>query len=89
MPEDELKKVSDREYYIFAFRIMGDFGSTIAIPVVLFVLIGQYLDGRYDKSPWFTVAGFTVAALITAKLIHQKAKKYGREYQAMEDRAKK
>ncbi len=89
MDEKRQNKTTDRQYYLFAFRIIGDFGMTIAVPVVVFVLIGQYLDGKYNTGPWFMVAGFVVAGLITAKLIHKKARMYGDEYQAMEDRGKK
>lgn len=88
MSENQPKKTTDREYYLFAVRIMGDFGASIALPLVGFVLLGQYLDGKYNQTPWFTVMGFVLAALLTAKLVHKKAKKYGQEYQAMEDKGK-
>ena len=71
----------DRKYYLFAVRIIGDFGATIAVPVVVFVLIGQWLDGKYDKSPWFTIAAFVLAVLLSGKMIYKKAKRYGDEYQ--------
>ena len=79
----KLKKTSDREYYLFALRIIGDFGATIAVPVVLFSLLGQYLDEKYQRAPLFLVFGFVLAALLTAKMIHQKAKRYGAQYQNM------
>lgn len=81
--ESQEKKNSDRVYYFFALRIIGDFGASIAVPVVLFVLAGQWLDAKYHKSPWFTIAGFTLAAVSSAKIIYAKAKKYGAEYQQM------
>ncbi|MBU0545973.1 AtpZ/AtpI family protein [Patescibacteria group bacterium] len=84
MSENQPKKTTDREYYLFAFRIIGDFGATIAVPVVIFVLIGQYLDGKYDKGPWFTVLAFIVASLLTAKIVHKKAVKYGAEYEKLD-----
>lgn len=71
----------DRKYYLFAVRIIGDFGASIAVPVVVFVLIGQWLDGKYDKSPWFTIFGFALAAILSGKMIYKKAKRYGKEYQ--------
>jgi len=71
----------DRKYYLFALRIIGDFGATIAVPVVIFVLIGQWLDDKYDKSPWFTVGAFVLAAVLSGKMIYKKAKRYGKEYQ--------
>lgn len=74
----------DRKYYLFALRIVGDFGATIAVPVVIFVLIGQWLDVRYDKSPWFTVIAFVLATLLSGRMVYKKAKKYGAEYQDLD-----
>lgn len=79
----------DRKYYLFALRIIGDFGASIAVPVVVFVLIGQWLDGMYDKSPWFTVVSFVLAAVLSGKMIYKKAKRYGDEYQKLGDEEKK
>lgn len=81
--EQSPKNSSDRQYYIFAMKIVGDFGASIAVPVVLFVLFGQYLDDKYGRGPLFTVIGFVLAALISARIIYKKAKKYGQEYQKM------
>ncbi len=83
MVENKPKPTADREYYLFAFRIIGDFGATIAVPVIIFVLVGQYLDGKYGTSPWLTVLGIVFAGLITAKIIHRKAKRYGEEYEKL------
>ena len=84
--EQKSSKSKSREYYLFAFKIMGDFGASIAVPVVLFVLIGQYLDGKYDKSPLFTILGFVLAALVSGKMIYKKAKIYGEEYGKLGDK---
>lgn len=77
---------SDREYYLFALKIIGDFGMSIAAPVVAFVLLGQYLDGRYGYGPYFTIAGFVLAAALSARIVWRKAKSYGKEYQRMNER---
>ena len=82
-------KTTDRQYYLFALRIIGDFGASIAVPIVIFVLAGQYLDEKYQKSPFFTISAFMISALISAKIIHKKAKRYGAEYQKMVDNEKK
>lgn len=70
----------EREYLLLGLRIAGDFGASIAIPVVLFVLAGQWLDYRYGAGPWFTIWAFVLAALISAKIIYRKAKEYGKRY---------
>jgi F0F1-type ATP synthase assembly protein I len=85
MNEKNNKKTTDRDYYMFALRIIGDFGASIAVPVVIAVLIGQYLDEKYSYNPLFTILGFVLAALISAKIIHRKAKEYGGAYQNLVD----
>ena len=80
---DQQPPKSDRVYYLFALKIAGNFGLAIAAPVIIFVLMGQYLDQRYGKSPWFTVLAFILAAVLSAKLVYQKAKKYGEEYKKL------
>lgn len=77
------KPNTDRAYYIFALKIIGDFGVAIALPVVVFVLIGNYFDSKYNISPLGTILGFILSALISTKLIYKKAKRYGREYEAL------
>jgi hypothetical protein len=89
MDKKNENKVSDRNYYMFALKIIGDFGVSIAAPVVIFVLIGQWLDGRYDKAPIFTIIAFILAAAVSAKLIHKRANRYGKEYQNLVDREEK
>lgn len=74
----------DRRYAMLGLRIVGDFGASIAVPVILFVLGGQWLDGKYDKSPWFTILAFVLAALLSARMIYKKAKAYGKEFQSMD-----
>ena len=78
---------SDRKYYLFALKIVGDFGATIAVPVVVFALLGQYLDNRWGHSPLFTLLGFALAALLSGRMIYQKAKRYGSEYQKLDDKS--
>ena len=74
----------DRKYYLLGLRIAGDFGVTIAAPVVVFVLVGQWLDGKYDKAPWLTVVSFLLAALLSGRMIYKKAKKYGKQFQEID-----
>lgn len=83
MTDDRPKKTTDREYYLFALKIIGDFGASLAVPVVILALVGQYLDEKYHRSPLFTILGFILAAAASAKIIYKKAKRYGAEYQKM------
>ena len=71
----------DRRAYLLGLKIAGDFGATIAIPVVVFVLIGKWLDARAATAPRYMILGFIVAALMSANIIYRKAKRYGKQYQ--------
>ena len=86
MDNKKNKKPTDRDFYFFGLKTLGDFGASIALPIVIFVVIGQWLDGKYNKGPLFTIFAFILAAIITAKIIYKKAKKYGDEYQDLVDR---
>lgn len=70
----------ERKYTLLGLRIAGDFGASIAIPIIIFVVVGQKIDARYEIGPWATVTSFVIAALISGRIIYRKAKRYGREY---------
>lgn len=81
-----MAKATDRQYYLFALRIVSDFGVVIAVPVVVFVLIGRWLDERFSQGWLFTILAFAVAAVLSGVIIYRKAKKYGEEYQKLDER---
>ncbi|MBU0597091.1 AtpZ/AtpI family protein [Patescibacteria group bacterium] len=80
-----MKVTKDQKYIMFGLKIVGDFGMTIAVPVVLFAYIGNRLDLKYDTGPWLTSLGFVLAALITSIIVYRKAKRYGKEYDSIEN----
>lgn len=74
------KAAKDRAYLLLGLQIAGDFGASIAVPVVLLVLLGQRLDAHFGTGYKLTLAGFALAAVISAKLIYRKAKAYDKKY---------
>ncbi|MFA7315167.1 MAG: AtpZ/AtpI family protein [Candidatus Magasanikbacteria bacterium] len=80
------KNNSDRRYTMLGLRIVGDFGAIIAVPIIVFVFIGQWLEGKYGHAPWFTISAFVLAAFLSGKMIYKKAKQYGEEYKKLDDR---
>ena len=77
------KDSQERENMLLGSKIIGDFGATIAVPVVLFVLIAQWLEGKYGGAPYITIVAFVCAALLTVKIIIKRAKEYGKQYEAI------
>ncbi|MDD2655991.1 MAG: AtpZ/AtpI family protein [Patescibacteria group bacterium] len=82
LPEDP----KDRKYMMLGLRIVGDFGAIIAVPIIVFVLIGQWLEGKYGHAPWFTISAFLLAAFLSTKMIYKKAKLYGEEYKKLDEK---
>jgi len=74
----------DRQYMMLGLRIVGEFGFIIAAPIVVFALLGKWLDGRYDTAPLFLVGGFILAALLTSLSIYRRAQRFGKEYMAID-----
>lgn len=72
-----------RPFYLLGLRITGDFGASIAIPVVVLTVLGQKIDEKYDQAPWWTISAFFFSAVISVLLIRKKAKKYSQEYMAL------
>lgn len=75
---------NDRGYIILGMKIVGDFGATIAVPVVLFAWIGNMLDARWDTRPLMLILGFVTAAALTSVMIYRKAKVYGKAFNDLE-----
>lgn len=84
--EENDKKINtrDKEYMRLGLRIVGDFGATLAVPVVVFVLVGQWLDNKYHHTYLFTAIAFVLAALTSARMIYKKAKQYDKLYRDIE-----
>lgn len=75
---------ADRRSYLLGIKIMGDFGASIALPVVAFVLAGKWLQTKFGFAPFGIMGGFVIAAVISTLIIRRKAKWYAAEYKALE-----
>lgn len=71
---------NSHKYKMLGLRIVGDFSASIAVPVVLAAILGQYLDEKYDKYPLFIFICLIISFVTTAKIIVNKTKRYGKEY---------
>ena len=86
IPSRNNQKDTDRKYLLLSLRIMGSFGAILAVPVVVFALTGKWLDARYGTRPWFLIAGFVFAAVLSAISIVRKAKEFSKEYRDIENK---
>ena len=81
VPKNMQNKGISRQTTLLGLRIIGDFGVAIAVPVILFVILGQWLDARYTGGKnYFTILGFIFAAVVTARLVYRRAKYYEKAF---------
>lgn len=77
----------DRRYAMFGLRIVGDFGASIAIPVVALVWLAQRFEASVGYAPWITIGAFVLAAFISGLNVYRRAKAYAIEYQKLNEAA--
>ena len=56
--------------------IAAEFGFIIAIPLVVFALIGKKLDAKFDTFPGFTLAAIVLAVTSTTIWMTKRLKQY-------------
>ncbi len=57
---------------IVAFELAWELGYMIALPLVIFALIGRYFDTRFHSSPIFILVGIFFAFFISSYFVWQK-----------------
>lgn len=77
------KKPNERDLYLFAARIFGDFTGVIAIPALLAAILGEYLDTKYHKDPLFLIVLLGLAFVGSGAVIYRKVKTYSQEYKKL------
>ena len=62
--------------------VVGNMGLAIAVPIVIFSLLGRFLDNKYQTSPWFLLTGMIVALVVTSIILGSKIMKLLKEVEA-------
>lgn len=73
----------ERKSYIMGLQIAGDFGIVIALPIIIFVLIGRAIDAHYHTGLWGTGSAFVLAAILSGKILYGKAQYYSEQYKKL------
>lgn len=47
-------------------------GFQIAIPLVIFALLGRVLDNKLNTGPWLLLLGVLIAIIVTSLLVYKK-----------------
>ncbi len=60
------RKENLRKFKIFySISLAWQLGFLIVIPLVIFILIGVWLDKKFGSSPWFLLISIIIASLAT------------------------
>lgn len=74
--EDSDKKENKNDNKIISpWSLSLELGYVIAIPIVVFGLIGRFLDKRLDSSPMFLLIGVFASMIFTGIAVYYKIKK--------------
>lgn len=71
--ESEAENSLSKEFS--AWALAWELGWQMAIPLVVFALLGRYADKYFGTSPWLLVVGVVFAATLSSYLIYRKVTK--------------
>jgi len=61
--KDNKKENSLKKSLIFSFSLLGQIGFATALPLVIFGLLGRYLDNKFGTSPYLFLIGILFATI--------------------------
>lgn len=64
---------SNKKAVFLALSYAWEFGYTVAVPVLVFTLIGRWLDRVLHTSPWLLLTGLLLSIIATSFLVVRKA----------------
>lgn len=73
--KDKNKNTAQNTAFSSAFALGWEMGYTIAVPLVIFALIGRFADKYFDTSPLFLLGGIIFSIFISIALLYRKVKK--------------
>jgi F0F1-type ATP synthase assembly protein I len=62
-----------KQAFFQALSYAWQFGYTIAVPLVVFGVLGRFLDQRFGTAPWLFLAGLIVSIIISSVALVIKA----------------
>lgn len=70
---------SQRNALLQALSYAWEFGYLVAVPLILFAVLGRFLDSKLHTKPWLFLAGILLSILISSVAVVRKALKIFKE----------
>ncbi len=70
-----MAKSNNPDKSFFALNLAWRLGYMIAVPLVVFALVGRVLDKKLGTAPWLLLAGILVSVSISAFAVYKEALK--------------
>ncbi|OGI17843.1 MAG: hypothetical protein A3J63_01235 [Candidatus Moranbacteria bacterium RIFCSPHIGHO2_02_FULL_40_12b] len=67
-----MEKKENPENIKSAWSLAWELGYSIAIPIVLFALLGRFLDKKLDTSPWLLLSGILISISASSYMVYKK-----------------
>ena len=55
-----------------AVGLAWELGYTIAVPIVVFALLGRYLDKKLGTAPWLLLLGILISIAVSSWAVYKK-----------------
>lgn len=65
---------SDQLSPVQVLGLLGNLGFQIAVPLVIFGLLGRAVDRSLGTAPWFLLGGILISIVVTGALIYRHLK---------------
>jgi len=69
----EIAPQKRKNTYAVAFALLGELAIEIAVPAVVFTMIGKRIDTAYGTSPKILIASFVLAFVVSATIVWKRA----------------
>ncbi len=52
-----------------------ELGYVVAVPLIIFALVGRFLDKKLETSPWIFLLGVVISIIVSVFMVYRKADK--------------
>ncbi|MEK7166826.1 MAG: AtpZ/AtpI family protein [Patescibacteria group bacterium] len=62
----------NKENFWLMLSLAWELGYLIALPLIIFALVGRFLDKFFHTSPWLFLFGILLAIIISTRIVYKK-----------------